>query len=244
MRKMIIRGLIRRSFQLAWSLTGGTTWGWNPPYEYVFEIASEKVHDYIGVPKSHILKWCIVGGYLGLEVPRLLGKYRNVSIDLFECSYRYLPALRKKFGTSHRVNVIGSAVAAEVGSAVFHETTLTGTGSILELGDLAQELFSAEAAESFDVQVTTLDAHYDSETIIDVLQIDVQGAELLVLKGAESVLARTKAVFVEVSTRPALYTGSTTMNELVSFLNERGFFLQLLGNDTNGTGNALFVKKG
>jgi hypothetical protein len=50
-------------------------------------------------------------------------------------------------------------------------------------------------------------------------------------------------VFVEVSTRPDLYSGSTTMDEMTVFLDEKGFSLQLLGNDINGTGNALFVRR-
>jgi FkbM family methyltransferase len=238
-----MRGLLRSSLQLAWRLTGGSFWNWSPPYEYVFEITSERVHEYIGVPKSSISKWCIVGGYLGHEVPRLLSSYPNVSIDVFECSNRYLPGLKQKFDHSKRVDVIGKAVAAKVGKMVFYETSLTGSGGVLQLGELHKELYSSEPAESFTVDSTTLDAYYGIETGIDVLQIDVQGAEMLVLEGASTILTRTRAVFLEVSTRPDLYSGSATMDEVTSFLDTRGFSLQLLGNDTNGTGNALFVKR-
>lgn len=99
-------------------------------------------------------------------------------------------------------------------------------------------------AESFTVEAITLDTWFNSETKIDVLQIDVQGAELLGLQGAASLLTRTNAIFLEVSTRPNLYSGAVTMDELVAFLDGRGFSLQLLGNDTSGVGNALFVKRG
>jgi FkbM family methyltransferase len=240
---MFIKLLVRKFLRHVWGLSGGSIWSWSPPYEYVFEVTSERVHDYCNVPKSEILKWCIVGGYLGLEVPKLLSSYENLSIDVFECSKRYLPALQKKFQRNSRVNVIGKAVAAESGDLNFYETSLTGSGSLLELGDLHKELFYSKPAESFTVQATTLDDYYDTNVKIDVLQIDVQGAELLVLQGANSLLTRTNAVFLEVSTRPALYHGAITLDEVVSFLNARGFSLQLLGNDTNGTGNALFVKR-
>jgi FkbM family methyltransferase len=238
-----VLGIFRKCLQLLWGFSGGSFWKWSPPYEYVFEITTERVHDYIGIPKSTVRNWCIVGGYLGLEVPKLLNNYENVSVDVFECSNRYLPALKKKFDRNGRVKIIESAVAAERGELVFHETSLTGSGSILRLGELHKELYSSEPAESFTVEVTTLDTYYDGEATIDVLQIDVQGAELLVLQGATSVLSRTKAVFIEVSTRPDLYSGSTTTDVVTAFLSERGFSLQLLGNDTNGTGNALFVKR-
>jgi FkbM family methyltransferase len=243
LRTEFMRGLMRSSLHLAWRLTGGSFWNWSPPYEYVFEITSERVHEYIDAPRSSINKWCIVGGYLGHEVPRLLSSYPNVSVDVFECSKRYLPALKKKFDHDKRVNVIENAVAAEEGKLVFYETSLTGSGSVLQLGELHKELYSSEPAESFTVDATTLDTYYGTEARIDVLQIDVQGAEMLVLQGASSILTRTRAVFLEVSTRPDLYSGSTTMDEVTEFLNGKGFLLQLLGNDTNGTGNALFVKR-
>jgi hypothetical protein len=56
----------------------------------------------------------------------------------------------------------------------------------------------------------------------DVLIVDVQGAELLVLKGAESTLARASAVIVEVSTRP-YYQGGVLFPEVKTFLESRGF---------------------
>lgn len=235
--------LVRKLLRSLWGFSGGSSWNWSPPYEYVFEITSEKVYEYIGVPKSTIRKWCIVGGFLGLEVPKLLHEYKNASVDVFECSNRYLPALKKKYARNSRVDVIGGAVSAESGELVFYETSLAGSGSILRLGALHKEIYNSEPAESFTVNATTLDEYYGGGSMIDVLQIDVQGAEFLVLQGATSVLTRTKAVFVEVSTRPDLYSGSTTMDVMTDFLDGKGFSLQLLGNDTNGTGNALFVRR-
>lgn len=243
MKPKYIQVLIKKSLQIVWRLTGGSFWNWSPPYQYVFEVTSERVNEYMGIPKSSIRKWCIVGGHLGFEVPKLLNNYKNVTVDVFECSKRYLPALKKKFNQNSRVAIIGNAVAAKSGEMDFYETSLTGSGSILKLGELHKELYFSESAEIFTVEATTLDAYYGTETTIDVLQIDVQGAELLVLQGATSVLNRTNAVFLEVSTRRDLYTGATTMDDVVAFLNGRGFSMQLLGNDTNGTGNALFVKR-
>ena len=85
MKTGYVQVLAKKSLQFVWGLTKGSCWDWSPPYEYVFEITAERVHDYIGIPKYSISKWCIVGGYLGLEVPRLLNNYPNVTIDVFEC---------------------------------------------------------------------------------------------------------------------------------------------------------------
>lgn len=54
------------------------------------------------------------------------------------------------------------------------------------------------------------------------LIVDVQGAELLVLKGAEQTLATCNAVIAEVSTIP-YYKGGVMFDELSAFLKERGF---------------------
>lgn len=58
--------------------------------------------------------------------------------------------------------------------------------------------------------------------ITDVLVVDVQGAELLVLKGADHLLSTVKAVVTEISTIP-YYSGGVLFPELRSFLESRGF---------------------
>jgi FkbM family methyltransferase len=52
--------------------------------------------------------------------------------------------------------------------------------------------------------------------------IDVQGAELLVLRGAESLLNRCSSLLIEVST-VELYRGGAKWNEVKEFLDTRGF---------------------
>jgi FkbM family methyltransferase len=57
---------------------------------------------------------------------------------------------------------------------------------------------------------------------VDVLVVDVQGAELLVLKGATHTLKHVKAVVSEVSTQ-ALYEGGVLFDELRDYLDGHGF---------------------
>lgn len=70
----------------------------------------------------------------------------------------------------------------------------------------------------------TLDALLDGLGFgqVDLLVADVQGAELLVLKGAQRTLATAKAVICEVSTTP-LYEGGVLYPELAAFLEAHGF---------------------
>lgn len=57
---------------------------------------------------------------------------------------------------------------------------------------------------------------------IDTLVVDVQGAELLVLTGAEETLSRVKAVVTEASTHQ-YYVGGVLFPELNAFLEAHGF---------------------
>lgn len=57
---------------------------------------------------------------------------------------------------------------------------------------------------------------------VDTLVVDVQGAELLVLRGAVRTLSTVKAVVSEVSTQP-LYAGGVLYPELAAFLQVHGF---------------------
>lgn len=237
--KLLARKLVR----FAWKSLGLGAHEWSPPYEYVFEITAERVHEYLNIQREEIRHWCIVGGYLGLEVPRLLKTYPNLRVDIFECSTRYLTTLNKKFQRSERITVIAKAVSSETKRVKFHETSLLGSGSVLKLGNKHRELFGSESAESFWVEAVCLDDFYkDSDINIDVLQIDVQGAEKMVLQGASKVLSTTKAVFLEVSGVENLYQDAVVQRDLYDLLTNWGFVLVLLGNDPNRTGNALFVR--
>ncbi len=60
------------------------------------------------------------------------------------------------------------------------------------------------------------------------LKIDVQGAELAVLRGSERMLAEVRGIECELSLA-ALYEGQPLATEVVTFLAERGFVLIALG---------------
>ena len=59
---------------------------------------------------------------------------------------------------------------------------------------------------------------------VGLLKIDVQGAELEVLKGGEKTLARTEFVWIEVSFKP-LYQGSALFDDIQAHMQKKGFIL-------------------
>ena len=77
-----------------------------------------------------------------------------------------------------------------------------------------------------DLETTTLNAFCQAEGIeaIDFLQIDVQGADLNVLKGASDLLKTTLAIQIEVEFSP-LYQGQPLFADVDTYLRSRDFTL-------------------
>jgi FkbM family methyltransferase len=71
--------------------------------------------------------------------------------------------------------------------------------------------------------------------------IDVQGAELLVLQGSGELIKDCNSIFVEVSTWN-IYEGGVLWNQLLDFLNLKGFYPLWMPND-NFHGNMIFLRK-
>ncbi len=76
--------------------------------------------------------------------------------------------------------------------------------------------------DEITVRSTTLDAYFRGKRPPDLLWVDVEGAELLVLRGAENVLARVRLIHLEVSFRP-MQLGKPLFREVHQFLEARGF---------------------
>lgn len=82
----------------------------------------------------------------------------------------------------------------------------------------------AETGETEHLISDTLDRIAEAQGFVsaDLIAADVQGAELLVLKGATRLLSTAKCVIVEVSRKP-YYDGGVLQPELCQFLRSKGF---------------------
>lgn len=75
----------------------------------------------------------------------------------------------------------------------------------------------------------------------NVLLLDVQGAELKVLKGAPELLSAVDAVFTEVSSE-ALYEGGCTFLEVTNLLAETGLVFRAADMNADGWGDAFYSR--
>lgn len=102
-------------------------------------------------------------------------------------------------------------------------------------------LIDVRVRERIKVPVRTLDGLLGQEgwhEPIDLLKIDVQGAELKVLQGGRDALRRTRLIWTEVSFRQC-YEGSAVFQEVHDYLVSQGFGLRALQEGFRGEGHEL-----
>lgn len=95
-----------------------------------------------------------------------------------------------------------------------------------------------------EVPCITLDSWAKREGIeeIDFMWLDMEGAELFVLKAGTQVLRNVKAIYTEVNFQE-FRIQMTQYKDLFQFLNDQGFEQIFFEGDTSFQGNAIFVNK-
>ena len=135
--------------------------------------------------------------------------------------------LREKFRPPH-YHVFECALAAAPGEAELRVNEMEATSSLFSIRRDMPELNALPLGQERVVRVAqrTLDSVIAEANLprIDVLKIDVQGAEHLVLSGAAETLRRTRIIWTECSFKP-LYEGSSTFTDIYTTLDAAGFRL-------------------
>lgn len=162
---------------------------------------------------------------------------------LVEPQPKRVAELKKRFAES-RFNVCGCALADKDGSTEMEILNWDYSSSILPVKPTAggsDKVIDLRVREKVRVDVRTLDGLLKASgwsEPIDLLKIDVQGAELLVLNGATDCLKCTRLIWTEVSFRE-LYEGSAVFSEIYQFMEGHGFCLLALAEGFRGEGQEL-----
>lgn len=141
------------------------------------------------------------------------------------------------------------------GLADFRVNRSSATNSLFETDERASETWGAgrlETKATTQLDFTTLDDFLDAQKIecVDILKLDVQGAEFKVLEGAREALTngRIKLVYSEIITLPT-YKGQKSFHEILSLFESHGLWLHNFYNLSTVNGrlrqvDAIFTKRG
>lgn len=179
-----------------------------------------------GLPRRGVVH---VGAHQGQEVGQYLG-YGFERIVLVEANPRWCEELRAKFGGDARIRVFNYAVCDREGEVDLHiHTSRSGStepASILAMKRFREIVATLHTAGTVRVPATTLPALFARHGLdpgdYNFLNLDIQGAELLALRGAAPLLARMDAVISEVNLLE-LYEGGALEEDLVGFMATQGF---------------------
>ena len=134
------------------------------------------------------------------------------------------------------------AVGATNSAATMHVAAEDDSSSLLPITELQQSLFAGtREVATEEIQVECLSSRIKEDDLKQpaLLKIDVQGYELAVLQGCDSLLPRFSHVYVECSF-VELYTGQALAADVISYLHERNFDLRGVYNTCyDAHGNAI-----
>ena len=130
------------------------------------------------------------------------------------------------------LKVVEAAISDKKGRARFAVNSTAQASSLLEMGPGMTDAYQLDMStkQEIEVAVGRLDDICKEEKIdrIDLLKVDVQGAEKLLLAGAREILRRTRYLQIEVLFIEH-YCGCALFPELDAICRDAGFELSWLG---------------
>jgi 2-O-methyltransferase len=201
-----------------------------------------------------------IGACEGEDSIRYARRFPSARVFAFEplpANQALIRANFERFG-ARRAELIPVALADQAGEAEFHVSSGRPSrlyaGEDWNYGNKSSSLLPpasdgtmhgwVEFKETIKVRMETLDGFCAARSLerIDLIQMDVQGAEQRVLAGAGRMLPRTTAIWLEVSRREN-YRGQALDHEIRRYLHAKGFrlCLQAYRGDQTGEGDHLYL---
>jgi FkbM family methyltransferase len=157
----------------------------------------------------------LANGEVFVDVGANIGGYtiraaRTARVYVFEPHPRnfHLLMLNVKINELHdNVRAFQAAAGARLGKAKLAVSDYYGRHSLLQSFVRMQ----SKRSSCIEVNMVTLDSVLTNEDHIDVIKIDVEGAEPLVLEGAKETLKRTEIVIVEASLKSSFYRSTAIL---------------------------------
>jgi FkbM family methyltransferase len=156
---------------------------------------------------------------------------RIISFEPAEQAFQVLKAVT----AGGPIRTVHAAIVEDVGELILNITEDDDSSSLLPIGDHQTSLFGTRVVRRETVQGAPLSNFVSPDELNApaLLKIDVQGAELAVLKGCRSLLDRFAWIYVECSFIE-LYQGQPLAGEVIAYLEQAGFILGGVFNQVGG----------
>jgi len=169
--------------------------------------------------------------------------FPNAKIYAFECNPPSIKRCIENAKDYENIEIVSKAVFNKNGKTKFYPVlTNTGASSLFRITDEYAATFNYPQKE-ITVDSIRIDTWAKEKGIkkIDLIWIDLQGAEYEAFEGMGKLLPYIQAIYTEVEYQ-SLYKGQKLLKDILKLLNENGF--SMIRNRpirTNWWGNAIFV---
>tara|TARA_R110002074_G_scaffold357422_1_gene529667 strand:- start:27 stop:659 length:633 start_codon:yes stop_codon:yes gene_type:complete len=127
---------------------------------------------------------------------------------------------------------------------IFNVANNIQSSSVLEFGTHSREHPSVRYVDKIKQKSITIDTFFERNNIdaskYNFWNFDIQGAELMALKGATQSIKYAKAIYLEVNEKE-LYKDCGLINDVDNFLSQYNFKRVLTKMTTHGWGDALYI---
>lgn len=203
-----------------------------------------EVYRMIGTPEVVL----DVGANIGLVTSTLLRKFPKASVHAFEPTPETARTLRERLGAEPRLTFQEVAVSDVGGTTMFNVDNRTHAGGSNSLLTHSANFATRDRVDRYiqvEVRVTTLDSYATEHGIthVGLMKLDIEGAELRALVGAERLLNDQAIDFIVSEARfIADYEGQPLFCDLVSHMGSHGYSLfNLYTPAESGVRQALFT---
>jgi FkbM family methyltransferase len=185
-----------------------------------------------GIINKHSPTIFDVGAYVGAIAKTYRRLYPNAVIHCFEPFPDSFASLEENMRSDTNATYLHKIAISDKHQIVgLHCNMSSTTNSILATHDQAAKFWGnclLETVEHIEVECTTIDQFCTNHMIsmIDILKLDIQGAEFRALKGAEKMLSKQAVglIYTEIIMAPT-YDGQYRIHDYLNFLNSLGYNL-------------------
>ena len=220
----------------------------NKPEQHIFKLL-EITNQYL---KSDINVILDIGARDLTESIFLSENYPNAKVISFECNPQTLPICREKSKNYPNIELIDKAVNEYDGTCKFYPINPSKTKTTWEDGNPgASSLFIANdnypfekyVQDEIEVDCIRIDTILKERNIdkVDIIWMDLQGAELIALKSIGDILKNVSIICTETEMTP-MYKNQALFKDIDFFLKENFDFVHGNLNTTWGT-DVFYVNK-